>query len=155
MKGVYAVILRLKRHSILKIGRKDFNLNPGVYVYAGSALGAGGIAARLGRHLKTFTTGTKKKHWHIDSLLPFSEVFTPVYAYSFKKMECELVKSLKEMGFQTVRGFGSTDCLSGCGGHLILVGNLDLDLKSATQWVISAFEKIGLKAKTEPPPSKE
>ncbi|MEM2126453.1 MAG: GIY-YIG nuclease family protein [Candidatus Methanosuratincola sp.] len=154
MRGVYTIILRLNRDSLLKIGKKEFDLKPGVYVYVGSALGAGGINARLSRHFKTFTTGATKKHWHIDSLLPFSESFASVYALTSQKMECELVWSLKEMGFQTVQGFGNTDCRSRCGGHLILVDDLNVDLRSATQRVISAFEKIGLAAKMESPPLK-
>ncbi|MCX8182050.1 MAG: GIY-YIG nuclease family protein [Candidatus Methanomethyliaceae archaeon] len=147
MKGSYAIILRLNRHSKLEIGKNQFNLNPGVYIYAGSAFGPGGIVARLRRHLKTFTTGTTKKHWHIDSFLRLSTAFISVYASSPQKMECGIVRSLKEMGFKTVRGFGNTDCRSGCGGHLVFMG--DLDLQSATQRVIAAFEKIGLEATLE------
>ncbi|MCQ5363212.1 MAG: GIY-YIG nuclease family protein [Candidatus Methanomethylicia archaeon] len=144
MKGVYAIILKLDRHLSLAIGKKRFDLNPGIYVYAGSAFGPGGVSARLGRHLKTFKTGATKKHWHIDSLLPHSATFIPVFAPSTRKMECEFVRSLRELGFATVDGFGNTDCRSGCGGHLIILG--DLDLRSATEIAASAFDRIGLKA---------
>ncbi|MBC7112776.1 MAG: GIY-YIG nuclease family protein [Candidatus Methanomethyliales bacterium] len=147
MKGVYAIILKLDRHMSLNLGKKRFDLNSGIYIYAGSAFGPGGIYARLGRHLKTFKTGATKKHWHIDFLLPHSTTFVPVCAPSTRKLECELVRSLRESGFKTVDGFGNTDCRSDCGGHLIILG--DLDLRSAIEIVVAAFDRTGLKANLE------
>ncbi len=144
MKGVYAVILKLDHHLSLDIGKKRFDLSPGIYIYAGSAFGPGGVSARLGRHIKTFKTGATKKHWHIDFLIPHSATFVPIYASSTRKLECDFVRTLRESGFKTVDGFGNTDCRSGCGGHLVILG--DMDLRSATEVVIAAFDGIGLKA---------
>jgi len=144
MRGTYTIILRLTDHTLLVINKKQFELKSGIYIYVGSALGPGGIVARLNRHLKIFASSTLKKHWHIDSLLPFSTIFASVYAFSTERLECRLVHSLKRIGFQVVEGFGNTDCTSWCGGHLVYVG--DLDLEDVTQKVIAAFEALGLKA---------
>lgn len=144
MSGTYAIILRLKESLLLNIGRKEFDLSPGFYVYVGSALGPGGVDSRLRRHLLTFSVQNTKKHWHIDSLLPHSTVFLPLYAQSPDRLECALVRSFKEMGFLVIKGFGDSDCKSGCGGHLIQIG--DVDLWHATQKVLQAFANIGLKA---------
>jgi len=63
--GTYALILYLHAPKNLQIGRLGgFDFAAGYYIYVGSAFGPGGLAARLGRHIK----GPSKPHWHIDYL---------------------------------------------------------------------------------------
>ena len=71
-----------------------FSFPAGKYIYTGSAMGPGGIQARLLRHQKII----KKKHWHIDFLRPECEItgiLTCVQKYesvtssvSLKQLEC-------------------------------------------------------------------
>ena len=51
--GTYALGLRLDAHSTCRIGALgEYTLQPGNYIYVGSAWGPGGLAARLSRHLR-------------------------------------------------------------------------------------------------------
>jgi Uri superfamily endonuclease len=86
---------------------------PGYYVYVGSALGPGGVRARVLRHCRT----NKSEHWHID-YLPMS----PVAAWYRHTTEClehrwaELFSSV--MGLSSIPGFGCSDCR--CESHLFV-----------------------------------
>ncbi|MGQ9759405.1 MAG: GIY-YIG nuclease family protein [Candidatus Methanomethylicaceae archaeon] len=142
MGGVYALLMHLTAPCSLEIGNRQYNLDPGVYVYAGSALGPGGVAGRLKRHFKTFTTHTTKRHWHIDHLLPISASLAAVFSNSQTNMECALVLSLKQLGLCVVKGFGNTDCKSGCMGHLLSLGNVEFE--EAIETVIKALQRLGL-----------
>ncbi|MCP3956130.1 MAG: DUF123 domain-containing protein, partial [Desulfobacterales bacterium] len=84
------------------------------YVYTGSALGPGGLAARIGRHLKP----SKKFHWHIDYLRRFAEVEEIWYTIHLGKLECRWAKLFqKTRGARIIcPGFGSSDCR--CDTHL-------------------------------------
>lgn len=88
-------------------------LDPGFYVYAGSAFGPGGIRARVGRHLRA----DKKPHWHID-FLSAQAVCVDVNTYPGGR-ECDLVAALLAEGATVpVTGFGSSDCRD-CAAHLV------------------------------------
>ena len=51
--GTYALILRASTAQTIQIGRLgDLVMQPGYYIYVGSAFGPGGLAARVGRHLR-------------------------------------------------------------------------------------------------------
>ena len=59
-KGTYALLLHLDSQRRIAVGRlKEFDFPAGHYVYVGSALGPGGLGARIGRHLRPCT----KAHW--------------------------------------------------------------------------------------------
>lgn len=88
-------------------------LEPGIYVYAGSAFGPGGIRARVGRHLRA----DKKPHWHIDHLSSRADCID-VKTYPGGR-ECDLVAVLCADGATVpVAGFGSSDCRD-CAAHLV------------------------------------
>ncbi len=116
LTGAYALILHLAQPVTVKRPRETVNpLQPGWYVYAGSARGPGGIRARLARHFRA----EKPMHWHIDQLTGLSEVrmwASPVP----EGHECNLVTKLNRSGlFRTAcAGFGSSDCRQ-CEGHLL------------------------------------
>lgn len=69
-KGAYLLILELGDPAHFQRARVAGSLPPGSYVYAGSARGAGGIAARLGRHFRR----DKTVHWHIDELTVMADL---------------------------------------------------------------------------------
>lgn len=61
--GTYILLLRVDSPCAVVVGRLGTaTLAPGWVLYAGSAFGPGGLAARLGHHLRP----ASKPHWHID-----------------------------------------------------------------------------------------
>jgi Uri superfamily endonuclease len=113
--GTYALVMQLARDTTIPVG----GLGPvtfiaGYYVYTGSAFGPGGLAARIGRHLKS----SKKCHWHIDYLRRFTEVHEVWYTFYPEKLECRWAQLFqKTRGARTLcPGFGSSDCR--CDAHL-------------------------------------
>jgi len=117
LTGAYLLILNLKHAVKLDRPRAATDpLQPGWYIYAGSARGPGGIRARLARHFRI----DKPMHWHIDQLTGLKEVqmwASPVPEGD----ECEQVRQLtNSKHFRTAcTGFGSTDCRQ-CEGHLLV-----------------------------------
>jgi Uri superfamily endonuclease len=56
-QGTYALVFTAKRKKRLIIGKLGtLTLQPGYYVYVGSAFGPGGLKARIGHHRKNFLT---------------------------------------------------------------------------------------------------
>jgi hypothetical protein len=69
--GVYALHLKLVHTNHFRVGKLgEFIFPPGDYVYIGSAMGPGGLQARLNRHL----SGDGRPHWHIDWIRAVTEV---------------------------------------------------------------------------------
>lgn len=62
--GSYLLLLELAEPLTIIIRKRDWQLSAGLFVYAGSANGAGGLKARLTRHFRK----EKKQHWHIDRI---------------------------------------------------------------------------------------
>ena len=112
--GAYALVLRLARAmrlDIATLGRPV--LPPGLYLYAGSAWGPGGIRARVGRHLRH----PKARVWHIDHLTEAAAV-EDVVAFPGAR-ECAIVAALPGAGVPVPR-FGASDCRR-CEAHLLAV----------------------------------
>ncbi|WP_237152129.1 GIY-YIG nuclease family protein [Oryzibacter oryziterrae] len=113
--GAYALLLRFDAPLPVSLpGRLSAVLAPGWYAYAGSARGPGGIAARVGRHLRA----EKKPHWHVDRV---TAVAGAMEALGFPGgEECAVVAGLLAAGEWSVAmpGFGSSDCRT-CASHLL------------------------------------
>ena len=63
--GSYVLVLRCDIGGGLKVGALgELRLEPGFYLYVGSALGPGGLRARLRHHW----CHSARPHWHIDYL---------------------------------------------------------------------------------------
>ena len=140
VKGAYALLIEVSSKAKLVVGALGvMEFNPGIYVYVGSALGPGGIEARVARHLK----GEKRLKWHIDYLLAAEGVSVRkvIFSEAGRGDECRVVGVLKELGLKVVDRFGACDCKMGCGGHLLHCGE---NLKQCEQMVVKAFEKLGL-----------
>lgn len=86
-------------------------LSPGRYLYAGSAYGAGGLRARISRHLRR----VKRCHWHIDQIMGAAEILGAWV--SLNGNECELLARYARLP-SAVAGFGSSDC-DRCHSHLL------------------------------------
>ena len=114
--GSYVIIARLEtptRITIGKLGRFDFDA--GFYAYSGSALGTGGLAARLDHHREP----AKKLQWHIDYLLEHAEIVEIWWAVDLKRKECNWASALRSVpGAKVpVPNFGASDCR--CLSHLV------------------------------------
>ena len=115
-RGAYALVLRLARGTRLDIAALGYPvLPPGLYLYAGSAWGPGGVRARVGRHLRQ----PKVPRWHIDRLTETAAV-ERVIAFPGAR-ECEIADFAVARGAQVpVPGFGASDCRR-CEAHLLAV----------------------------------
>lgn len=112
--GTYALILRSRSSAGVRIGRWGrLDIEPGYYVYVGSAFGPGGVRARVLRHFRK----SKAKHWHIDYLRERVEPICAWCSYVPSRLEHRWARAVAEMpGITSVRGFGCSDC--GCHAHL-------------------------------------
>lgn len=112
--GTYALILR--SHSIAKVqvGRwGKLDLEPGYYIYVGSAFGPGGVQARVLRHCRQ----AKAQHWHIDYLREHVKPVGAWLGYDAKRLEHHWAHVLKGLsGISSIEGFGCSDCT--CYSHL-------------------------------------
>lgn len=112
--GAYALLLTLG--SPTRFGHKGGTemLGTGCYVYAGSAHGPGGIAARLRRHFRA----DKKPHWHVDRLTLAAAQIAAIAIPGGS--ECEIIARLEGLpSFRhPISGFGSSDCAA-CRSHLL------------------------------------
>jgi Uri superfamily endonuclease len=94
----------------VEVGRFGvFDFPAGFYVYTGSA--RKNFEARVSRHQAL----EKKRRWHIDYLLAAPGVCVRE-VQRFSADECQVNASFA--GEVVVKGFGSSDCRSGCGSHL-------------------------------------
>ena len=113
--GTYIVILSSDENRPVLIGAcGPLQLQPGYYLYAGSALGPGGLRARVGRHLG----GTGQPRWHIDFL---RQVTLPHEAWLYTghdRQEHNWANALGNMPDveATIPGLGASDC--SCATHL-------------------------------------
>jgi len=104
------------RIEVGKLGR--FGFPAGFYLYMGSALGPGGLAGRLRRHLN----GVKRIHWHVDYLSEQAEVVEIWSTQGEERLEHVWAASAGQMAGATmpVAGFGASDCR--CPAHLYHFG---------------------------------
>lgn len=127
--------LRLAVPCDVEVGRLGGAAFPaGWYLYVGSALGPGGLQARLARHMRRLAAG-KRAHWHIDYL---REQATWVGAWaraSDQRLECIWAEALRQLPEAEIvmPGFGASDC--GCPAHLVRVPALPAD-----EWFVDALK---------------
>ena len=117
LKGTYLLVLRVVEQARLRIGSLgEMDVQPGFYLYAGSAWGPGGLRARVGRHF----AGQGAVRWHIDSLRRAAQ---PVEAWCAleQRREHEWARSLAAAAEcrVAVARFGASDCR--CPAHLFFI----------------------------------
>ena len=113
--GTYALVLSCKATDNVQIGRLgDLALQPGVYVYVGSAFGPGGLAARIKHHQRI----ASRPHWHIDYLRAACDLVEVWFTTGKTRREHVWAKTVARLPGAEVPlpGFGSSDC--GCDTHL-------------------------------------
>ena len=113
--GTYALILSCASNARIQIGRLGtMQLQRGYYVYLGSALGPGGLRARIAHHQKLST----RPHWHIDYLRAHTRLHSVWLSYSGIRLEHEWARAILKVKDATipVPGYGASDC--SCPSHL-------------------------------------
>jgi Uri superfamily endonuclease len=116
LPGTCVLLLALPSSTDLVVGALGpLKFPAGYYAYVGSALGPGGLAGRVSRHLRL----TDRPHWHIDALRAHAHPIAIWYAVGDKRRECSWARELCRLeGASTpALGFGSGDCR--CASHLI------------------------------------
>jgi len=139
MKGIYCLILRNDACD-LEVGRLGpVNFRGGWHIYVGSALGPGGLPARVGRHFRLAAAKDRPARWHIDRLLlsPAFSLEGAVCGGTEDRLECRLADAI---GGERVPGFGCTDC--SCDSHLFYRPADPFDE------ITQAFDAIGISAGT-------
>ena len=113
--GTYALIFKAQQAKTIIVGKLGtLNLQPGFYVYVGSAFGPGGLRARIGHH----RSRSRRLHWHIDYLGKYLSLMEVWYTYDTVHQEHRWSEILEHYrGTSTpLPGFGSSDCR--CISHL-------------------------------------
>jgi Uri superfamily endonuclease len=113
--GTYALVLLSTKAAPIQVGKLGrLQLQPGFYVYIGSAHGPGGLRARVAHHLKP----TGRPHWHVDYLRAHTKLQEVWLCYDRILWEHQWAHclGLQRGASVPLAGFGSSDCL--CGSHL-------------------------------------
>src|SRR5208337_1419018 len=106
--GAYALILFCSQEGPVQIGKLgQLQLRRGFYVYVGSAVGPGGVRARVAHHQKL----SPRPHWHIDYLRPHI-----CHDRVCREHQWARVISTLRGASIPIAGFGSSDCR--CKTHL-------------------------------------
>ena len=116
--GTYALVFEIPALTILRVGALgEFTLDPGRYIYVGSAHGPGGLKARVCRHLRQ----DKRIRWHVDALTTLLPVAHVITVTGRARMECAWIHRLCELPGVTapIARFGNGDCRAGCPAHLL------------------------------------
>ncbi len=137
-RGVYSLVIHVKRGLSIRVGALGPQRFPkGYYVYTGSALGPGGLEARILRHMRLSRNGVaySRPFWHIDFLLAHEKasLVAVVAAEILRKLECEVNQSIRDrIGAEIpVPGFGASDCRKNCESHLLFFRGEDVRSKVA------------------------
>ncbi|MBS3751079.1 MAG: GIY-YIG nuclease family protein [Anaerolineales bacterium] len=113
--GTYILVLYLASNRELQVGKLGvLQVKPGYVLYLGSAFGPGGLKARLTRHARI----NKKRHWHIDYLIPsqkMREVWFTEYPRKVEHLLARAISSQPDIEIP-LSGFGASDCA--CDAHL-------------------------------------
>jgi Uri superfamily endonuclease len=113
--GTYALVLSCRTNARIQVGRLGtMQLQRGYYVYLGSALGPGGLRARIAHHQKL----AARPHWHIDYLRAHTRLHSVWLSYGGIRHEHEWARAMLKVKDATIPlpGYGASDCR--CPSHL-------------------------------------
>lgn len=112
-RGTYVLVLRLPRRTTADLGAvRGLELARGWYLYVGSAFGPGGLAARVGRHLRA----DKRPRWHVDHLRALAAPVAVWASVSSARLEHRWAERLAAAGLAGIPRVGASDCR--CATHL-------------------------------------
>lgn len=116
LRGTYVLVAHAADSSYLAVGRLGcLRLDTGFLAYVGSALGPGGLRARIARHLDP----ARSMHWHIDYLKRATRTVEVWYVVDPIRREHAWARALAGLPHASIpmQGFGSSDC--NCAAHLV------------------------------------
>jgi len=114
--GTYALIFSASQERQIKVGKLGtLQLNPGFYIYVGSAFGPGGLKARIAHHCQK----PRRRHWHMDYLGHRLDLIEVWYTCDPARREHQWAETMTNAAGVSVplTGFGSSDCR--CRAHLL------------------------------------
>jgi Uri superfamily endonuclease len=118
-RGTYALVMTATSSESFPVGSiGEMTLTPGYYIYVGSALGPGGLRARLAHHGRP----VDNPRWHIDYLRAHTELVEVWWLTDTKRHEEQWGTEVASMqGARIPKGkFGASD--SPHGTHLLWFG---------------------------------
>ncbi|MEZ4712237.1 MAG: GIY-YIG nuclease family protein [Caldilineaceae bacterium] len=119
--GSYILILQSEVNRTIQVGRLgQFRIQPGFYLYVGSALGPGGVAARVAHHRRI----SARPHWHIDFLRQHVMLRDLFCRHDPVRREHAWAQQLAQSNdlSMPMPGFGASDCA--CRSHLFYAPSL-------------------------------
>jgi Uri superfamily endonuclease len=123
--GTYVLVVNLDQPANIRVGKRSSQqFRSGYYLYVGSAFGPGGLKSRVGRHIRS----EKKMRWHIDYLLPHTNLCWLWYL-PMQRLECTWSQAIATIeAANPITGFGASDCR--CSSHLYHFQSVpEIDLK--------------------------
>ena len=137
--GTYALALRLSGARRIRVGRLGLvDFPAGTYIYIGSAVGPGGLRARIAHHMKR----ASHPHWHIDYLRRVCRVEGNWHLIG-ERVECLWAHRLPRcQGVTSVAGFGCSDCC--CRSHLFRVDDMWLEEVARSAFSEAEVNRAGL-----------
>lgn len=105
------------------------NLEPGAFVYVGSAFGPGGLAARLRRHVQQEKASL---HWHIDYLRAALSLEGAWISTDDAQHECAWTNVVADQASTRtpLPGAGASDC--SCSAHFFRLGDTEDTVQALT-----------------------
>jgi Uri superfamily endonuclease len=112
--GAYALWLQVTEPLTLRVGSLgEATVTPGDWVYVGSALGPGGLRARVAHHARI----ARRPHWHIDYLRRHAVLTMVWHSVDLLRREHQWARLFQDLGgVAALPRFGSSDCQ--CPAHL-------------------------------------
>jgi Uri superfamily endonuclease len=114
-RGTYLLWCVSTARRRVRVGRLGWlRLDKGSYLYAGSALGPGGLRSRIDHHLRP----ALRLHWHVDYLRRHTRLAGVFFRTGDTRLEHDWASLLGTLpgASSPLPGFGSSDCT--CGSHL-------------------------------------
>ena len=129
-KGSYLLALEADERTRVPVGRLgELRVTPGVYLYAGSAFGPGGVRARVLRHLDT----GRPARWHVDYLRAVTRpVMVRVCIGENREHEWAAELLAHSRARMALPRFGASDCR--CPTHLVRFRRLPRSLPGTLAW---------------------
>ena len=121
LPGAYLLVLAAAQAATIRVGRLgQLDVTPGCYLYAGSALGAGGLRGRLRHHLHA----AARPHWHVDYLRAVTALVAVWWLASPERLEHRWSLALAQATgcIIPMPRFGASDCR--CPAHLFYLPTL-------------------------------
>jgi Uri superfamily endonuclease len=119
LAGTYILVCQARQAGFVVAGGLGrLSVPEGYFIYVGSALGPGGLRARLAHHIRP----ALKPHWHIDYLRTVATLRQIWFCYGQERLEHDWAGVLHKLRGASIPfpGFGSSDC--GCESHLFFFG---------------------------------